>query len=146
VLVAGSQEQGQVSHVPDLRFAATGRRKSAVAQVKLFSKGTGKITINGRDGTDYMQYNPFLISTIQQPLENINVSDSYDTIIKCSGGGLTGQAEAIQLGIARALCKIKDSNRYSLKVEGYLTRNSLCKERKKYGLKKARKAPQFSKR
>lgn len=134
-----SQEEGQ-------RFAATGRRKSAVAQVKLFSKGTGKITINGRDGTDYMQFNPYLISTIQEPLENINVSDSYDTIVKCSGGGLKGQAEAIQLGIARALCKIKESNRYSLKPEGYLTRNSLCKERKKYGLKKARKAPQFSKR
>jgi len=140
IATISSQEGEQKS------FSGIGRRKSAVAQIQLFSKGNGAITINGRDVIDYMQYNPYFISTIREPLQNINVADSYDSVIKCSGGGLKGQAEAIQLGIARALCKMKESNRYSLKLEGYLTRNSLCKERKKYGLKKARKAPQFSKR
>jgi len=128
------------------RFTATGRRKSAIAQVELIAGGTGKITINGQDSTEYMQYNPSSIWIIQSPLDTLGVEDSYDTIIKCVGGGLNGQAGAIQLAIAKALCKMKSSNRYPLKSEGYLTRNSLCKERKKYGLKKARKAPQFSKR
>ena len=128
------------------RFTGTGRRKSAIAQVELISGGTGKITINGKEGTAYMQYNPTALDSIQGPLDTLGLEDSYDTLVKCSGGGLTGQAEAIQLGIAKALCKMKSSNRYPLKSEGFLTRNSLRKERKKYGLKKARKAPQFSKR
>lgn len=128
------------------KFTGTGRRKSATAQVELISGGTGKMVINGKEGTEYLQYNPSALWAIQGPLDTLGLEDSYDTIIKCSGGGITGQAEAIQLGIAKALCQMKASNRYPLKSEGYLTRNSLCKERKKYGLKKARKAPQFSKR
>ena len=126
---------------------ATGRRKSATAQVELVSGGTGKIIINGKEGTEYMQYNARSAWKMQAPLDSVGLEDgSYDVIIRCSGGGLTGQAEAIQLGIARALCALQPARRAVLKAEGFLTRNSLSKERKKYGLKKARKAPQFSKR
>ena len=128
------------------RFTGTGRRKSAVAQVELISGGTGKMIINGQDSTTYMQFNPATIWTIQGPLETLGLEDSYDAVVKCNGGGLNGQAEAIQLGLAKALCKMKSSNRYPLKAEGYLTRNAQVKERKKYGLKKARKAGQYSKR
>jgi small subunit ribosomal protein S9 len=124
----------------------TGRRKSAIAQVKLISNGTGKKTINGQESTAYMQLNPASLWRIQGPGETVSLADNYDIIIKCCGGGLNGQAEAIQLGIAKALCKMKAANRYPLKAEGYLTRNSKVKERKKYGLKKARKAGQYSKR
>jgi len=125
---------------------AIGRRKRAVAQVELIPGGTGEIIINGHPGVDYMQYNARFPKVIQGPLESLGVEDTYDLVIKCSGGGLTGQAEAIQLGLARALCEIKATNRPPLKAEGFLTLDSRCKERKKYGLKKARKAPQFSKR
>jgi small subunit ribosomal protein S9 len=134
---------------------ATGRRKSATAQVELVSGGTGKIIINGKDGNEYMQYNSRSAWKMQAPLDLVglevetpldSVNNAYDVIIRCSGGGLTGQAEAIQLGIARALCALQPARRTVLKAEGFLTRNSLSKERKKYGLKKARKAPQFSKR
>jgi small subunit ribosomal protein S9 len=127
-------------------FIGTGRRKSAVAQVELLSGGTGKIIINGHEATNYLQYNPKTLSAIQGPLVALGLEESYDVTIKCSGGGLAGQADAIKLGIAKSLCKMKAANREPLKAQGYLTRNSLCKERKKYGLKKARKAPQFSKR
>nr|YP_009057845.1 ribosomal protein S9 [Nephroselmis astigmatica]AID67736.1 ribosomal protein S9 [Nephroselmis astigmatica] len=123
----------------------TGRRKSAVAQVKLIS-GTGRITINERPGVPYLQYNPAYLWAVQGPLDTLGLEHSYDTMVKTKGGGLTGQAEAIQLGVARALCKLDTYHRQPLKIEGYLTRNPLRKERKKYGLKKARKAPQFSKR
>jgi small subunit ribosomal protein S9 len=136
---------------------AIGRRKSSTAQVELVSGGTGKIIINGKEGTDYLQSNARSAWKIQAPLDLVGFEGeaaldsggnggSYDVIIRCSGGGLTGQAEAIQLGIARALCALQPSRRAVLKAEGFLTRNSLSKERKKYGLKKARKAPQFSKR
>ena len=125
---------------------STGRRKSATAQVELISGGTGKISINGKESTEYMQYNARSAWKIQGPLDSLGFVTSYDVIVSCSGGGLTGQAEAIQLGIARALCTLKPASRAVLKAEGFLTRNALSKERKKYGLKKARKAPQFSKR
>lgn len=125
---------------------AIGRRKTAIAQVELISGGTGEITINGKPGIDYMQNNSRFPKVIQGPLESLGLEDTYDLVIKCSGGGLTGQAEAIQLGLARALCEMKTTNRPPLKAEGFLTRDSRSKERKKYGLKKARKAPQFSKR
>ena len=125
---------------------AIGRRKQAVARVELLSEGVGQVTINGKPGADYMQNNPVFPLAIQGPLESLGLEETYDIVIQCSGGGLTGQAEAIQLGLARALCEMKSTNRTRLKAEGFLTRNSLVKERKKYGLKKARKAPQFSKR
>ena len=137
---------------------ATGRRKSAIAQVQLSevqsgdlsSPTTAKIIINGKDYITYMQQNLVAIDNIQQPFDALgfekNYEKNYNVLIKTSGGGLIGQAEAIKLGLARALCQIDKRNRSSLKTEGYLTRNSLKKERKKYGLKKARKAPQFSKR
>lgn len=126
---------------------ATGRRKSAIAEVKLVSNGTGKRIINGKDSTSYMQLNPAAIWQIQGPSDTVSFADDkYDILVKCHGGGLNGQAEAIQLGIARALCKMKAGNRTPLKAEGYLTRNAKVKERKKYGLKKARKAGQYSKR
>lgn len=126
-------------------YRGTGRRKSSVAQVKLMS-GTGQIMINGRPGVTYLQYNPAYLWAVQGALDILGMEHQYDTIVKAEGGGLTGQAEAIQLGLARAICKMDRSCRLPLKIEGYLTRNPLCKERKKYGLKKARKSPQFSKR
>jgi small subunit ribosomal protein S9 len=125
---------------------AIGRRKKAIARVELLSGGTGEITINGKTSEAYMQNNPVFPRAIQGPLESLGLEDTYDLVIQCSGGGLTGQAEAIQLGLARALCQLKTTNRAPLKAEGFLTRDPRCKERKKYGLKKARKAPQFSKR
>lgn len=124
---------------------SVGRRKSAVAQVNLIP-GTGQLTINGKPGVDYLQSNPAYLLAVQGPLDILGLEKRYDMIVETKGGGLTGQAEAIKLGVARALCKISNSYHGPLKIEGYLTRNSLCKERKKYGLKKARKSPQFSKR
>jgi len=123
----------------------TGRRKSAIAQIQLV-KGTGEFLINGKSGVLYMQENPASVLSIQAPLELLRLQKTYDTIVIVKGGGLIGQAEAIKLGMARALCDIEKSYRPFLKTKGYLTRDSRCKERKKYGLKKARKAPQFSKR
>lgn len=122
-----------------------GRRKSAIAKVKLIN-GSGKILINNKEGTKYMQYNPKMIYTIQSPLLILGLEENFDTIITASGGGLSGQSEAIRLGLARELCKIDIENRSILKSKGFLKRNAQCKERRKYGLKKARKAPQFSKR
>ena len=128
-----------------IEYRGTGRRKCAVAQVKLVP-GTGQLTINGRPGVPYLQYNPAYLWAVQGALDTLGLEHKYYTIVKTKGGGLTGQAEAIKLGMARALCTIDTSHRHPLKTEGYLTRNPLRKERKKYGLKKARKAPQFSKR
>nr|YP_010231223.1 ribosomal protein S9 [Nephroselmis pyriformis]QSV37292.1 ribosomal protein S9 [Nephroselmis pyriformis] len=130
---------------PPVVHLGTGRRKSSRAQVRLVP-GTGQLIINGKPGMVYLNYNPAYLSAVQAPLDLLGMEQQYDTIVTTQGGGLTGQAEAIKLGVARALCQIDPSNRTPLKIEGHLTRNSLCKERKKYGLKKARKAPQFSKR
>jgi small subunit ribosomal protein S9 len=124
---------------------AIGRRKSSIARVRL-TPGNGKIIINDRDGSEYLQFNPKMIYSIQSPLLLLNLEGKYDTIVIASGGGLNGQAEAIKLGVARALCSLDLANRPALKAEGYLTRNAACVERKKYGLKKARKASQYSKR
>jgi small subunit ribosomal protein S9 len=124
---------------------AIGRRKTATSQSKLIN-GNGKILINNRDGLEYFQYNPKLLLTIQFPLILLNLEHKIDIIVKCCGGGLVGQAESIKLGVSRALCKIDVSNRILLKTNGLMIRNSKIKERKKYGLKKARKSPQFSKR
>ena len=122
-----------------------GKRKQAVARVFLVP-GEGKLIINKVPGNKYLQYNDTYLNTIWAPLKTLKLEDQFDIIALVKGGGLTGQTEAIQLGIARQLCKINEQNRANLKPFGFLTRDSRIKERKKYGLRKARKAPQYSKR
>ncbi|NMF82231.1 MAG: 30S ribosomal protein S9 [Leptolyngbya sp. LCM1.Bin17] len=126
-------------------YWGTGRRKAAIARVRLVP-GSGQLLINKRPGEEYLQFNPGYLTTAKAPLEVLGLENDYDVLVNVKGGGLTGQADAIRLGVARALCELSPENRQPLKVEGYLTRDPRCKERKKYGLKKARKAPQFSKR
>lgn len=125
------------------RFYGTGRRKSSVARVYIQS-GKGKITVNGRDVNEYMPY-ATLVLDLKQPLALLAAEGRYDVEAFVKGGGFTGQAEAIRLGLARALLEAGE-DRKTLKVAGMLTRNARSKERKKYGLKAARRAPQFSKR
>ena len=125
-------------------FYGTGRRKKSVARVRVY-EGTGKITINGRDIDDYFGLETLKI-IVRQPLEATNTTDKYDAKITVRGGGFTGQAGAIRHGIARALLEADSEFRPTLKKAGYLTRDPRMKERKKYGLKAARRAPQFSKR
>ena len=122
-----------------------GKRKQAVARVFLTS-GEGNIIINKIPGEKYLQYNTSYLGNIWEPLKILNLDKQFDIIVLVKGGGLTGQAEAIQLGVARQLCKMNEQNRASLKPFGFLTRDARIKERKKYGLRKARKAPQYSKR
>ena len=124
-------------------FNAVGRRKSAVARVRLVA-GEAKIVINNRDIENYFGYET-LKMTVRQPLTLTKVS-GYDVLVNVNGGGFTGQAGAIRHGIARALCKANPELRGDLKKAGFLTRDPRMKERKKYGLKAARRAPQFSKR
>ena len=124
-------------------FHAVGRRKSAVARVRLVS-GEGKILINKRDIDNYFGLET-LKMTVRQPMTLTNVGN-YDVMVNVRGGGLTGQAGAIRHGISRALCKADPELRDTLKKAGLLTRDPRMKERKKYGLKAARRAPQFSKR
>jgi small subunit ribosomal protein S9 len=126
-------------------YMGTGRRKSAVARVRLVP-GNGQLTINGKSGDLYLQFNPDYLSAAKAPLETLGLENDYDILVTAHGGGLTGQADAVRLGVARALCQLDPDNRKPLKIEGYLTRDPRAKERKKYGLRKARKAPQFSKR
>lgn len=126
-------------------YQGTGRRKSAVARVRLVP-GDGSIVINGKPGEDYLQGNAEYLAGAKAPLETLGLEAEYNILVNANGGGLTGQADAIKLGVARALCQLDPENRKPLKVEGYLTRDPRAKERKKYGLRKARKAPQFSKR
>lgn len=123
----------------------TGRRKSAVARV-VIQEGTGKVVINYRDAKEYLQGNPLWLQYVKVPLVTLGYESSYDVFVKAEGGGLSGQAQAISLGIARALLKVSADHRSPLKKEGLLTRDARVVERKKPGLKKARKAPQFSKR
>ncbi len=125
-------------------FYGTGRRKSSIARVRLV-EGTGVITINGVDIDDYLGLDTLKV-IVKQPLNATNTLAKYDVIAKVSGGGFTGQAGAIRHGIARALLEANSEFRPILKSSGFLTRDPRMKERKKYGLKKARKAPQFSKR
>ena len=124
-------------------LSAAGRRKSAVAQVRICSPGTGAITVNQVDAEKYLQG---AFPTILKPFETVKLEPTFDLYIRSQGGGLSGQADAISLGCAKALCLMNPEYRAALKAEGLLKRNALKKERKKYGLKKARKAPQFSKR
>ena len=126
-------------------YTGTGRRKSSVARVRLVP-GSGQITVNKKTGTDYFQQIQSYIQALKSPLETLGLENEYDIIVLAHGGGLTGQSDAIKLGVARALCELDPENRQPLKAEGYLTRDPRAKERKKYGLRKARKAPQFSKR
>ncbi len=127
-----------------IMFYGTGRRKSSIARVRLV-EGTGVITINGKNIDEYLGTDTLKV-IVRQPLTATSTLDKYDVICKVQGGGFTGQAGAIRLGIARALLEANSEYRPTLKSAGFLTRDSRAKERKKYGLKKARKAPQFSKR
>ena len=123
----------------------TGRRKSSVARVRLYEGGTGKITINGRDIDDYFGLDTLKLIT-RQPLVLTETLGKVDIVCTVAGGGVTGQAGAIRHGIARALLSVNPEFRTALKAAGFLTRDPRMKERKKYGLKAARRAPQFSKR
>lgn len=133
-------------------YIGTGRRKSSVARVRMTS-GKGKITINGRDVKEYLPFST-LIMDLMQPLEITNTKDRFDIDVNVYGGGFSGQTGAIRLGITRALMQYdantdknsENSFRKLLKINGLVTRDPRVKERKKYGLKKARRAPQFSKR
>lgn len=126
-------------------YWGTGRRKASIARVRLVP-GTGQLIVNDRPGDNYFNYNASYISTAKAPLETLGLETEYDILVKAHGGGLTGQSDSIRLGVARALCQLDPENRKPLKIEGYLTRDPRAKERKKYGLHKARKAPQYSKR
>ena len=128
-----------------LQFWGTGRRKKAIARVRLIPGGNGTIVINDRAFEDYFPQGT-LQYIVKQPLELLNVTAKYDVMVNVVGGGYTGQAGAIRLGVARALLEAEENSRSALKAEGFLTRDPRAKERKKYGLKKARRAPQFSKR
>lgn len=125
-------------------FYGTGRRKNAIARVRLV-EGNGKITINGKDIDEFFGLETLKV-IVRQPLTVTNTTAKYDVIANVKGGGFTGQAGAIRHGIARALNEANSEYRSALKSNGFLTRDPRMKERKKYGLKKARKAPQFSKR
>ena len=128
-----------------LQFWGTGRRKKAIARVRLIPAGSGNIVINDRTLADYFPQGT-LQYIVKQPLVLVEAEAKYDIFVSVIGGGFTGQAGAIRLGIARALLQAEENVRPALKKAGFLTRDPRAKERKKYGLKKARRAPQFSKR
>ena len=125
-------------------FYGTGRRKSSVARVRVYN-GTGKITVNDRDIDDYFGLETLKL-IVRQPLVLAEVDNKFDIVVRVAGGGVSGQAGAIRHGLSRALLQQSDENRSVLKKAGFLTRDPRMKERKKYGLKAARRAPQFSKR
>ena len=125
-------------------FYGTGRRKSSVARVRLYN-GTGAVTVNGRDIDDYFGLETLKL-IVRQPLELTGNTGKFDLVVDVEGGGISGQAGAIRHGVARALLQLDENLRPALKKAGYLTRDPRMKERKKYGLKAARRAPQFSKR
>ena len=134
----------KVAKSKKIQFWGTGRRKKSIARVRLLPAGSGNITINKRDidvyfGLDTLKY------IVRQPLALTNTLEKYDVVVNVVGGGFTGQAGAIRHGIARALV-LAGEDKAALKAAGFLTRDPRMKERKKYGLKKARRAPQFSKR
>ncbi len=126
-------------------FYGTGRRKSSVARVRVYENGTGAITVNGRDIDDYFGLDTLKL-IIRQPLVTTELVGKVDVVVTVSGGGVSGQAGAIRHGIARALVVMNPEYRPALKAAGFMTRDPRMKERKKYGLKAARRAPQFSKR
>ena len=126
-------------------FYGTGRRKSSVARVRVYENGTGVITINGRDINDYFGLDTLKL-VVNQPLVTTATVGKFDIVVTVAGGGVSGQAGAIRHGISRALTLLNPEFRPALKAAGFLTRDPRMKERKKYGLKAARRAPQFSKR
>ena len=126
-------------------YYGTGRRKSSVARVRVYENGTGSITINGRDIDDYFGLETLKL-LVRQPLNLVGLTGKVDMVITVVGGGVTGQAGAIRHGVSRALLNVNPEYRAALKAAGFLTRDPRMKERKKYGLKAARRAPQFSKR
>ena len=125
-------------------FYGTGRRKQSVARVRVYS-GTGKITINGRDIDDYFGLETLKL-VVRQPLTVAEIEGKFDIVVRVGGGGVSGQAGAIRHGLSHALLQYDENLRGVLKKNGFLTRDPRMKERKKYGLKAARRAPQFSKR
>ena len=127
-----------------IAFCGTGRRKKSIARVRLVN-GNGKITVNNKSLDDFFGVETLKV-IVKQPLVATNSLDKFDVIAKVTGGGISGQAGAIRHGIARALVEANSEYRPTVKAAGFLTRDARMKERKKYGLKKARKAPQFSKR
>ena len=126
-------------------FYGTGRRKSSVARVRVYENGNGSIIINGRDINDYFGLDTLKL-IVNQPLVTTNMVGKVDVVVTVAGGGVSGQAGAIRHGISRALLTLNPELRPTLKAAGFLTRDPRMKERKKYGLKAARRAPQFSKR
>ena len=128
----------------ETKYSAIGRRKSSVAKVTI-TPGKGVITVNGKSVNDYMPYET-LVMDLVQPLELVDAREKYDVNVVVKGGGFSGQTGAIRLGITRALMLANAENRPTLKANGMVTRDARIKERKKYGLKKARRAPHFSKR
>lgn len=128
-----------------VQYWGTGRRKKAIARVRLVPSGDGTIIVNKKTLDEYFGLDT-LKFIVRQPLELLGVTAKYDVLVNVYGGGYTGQAGAIRHGISRALLEAEPDSRAALKKEGFLTRDSRAKERKKYGLKKARRAPQFSKR
>ncbi len=128
-----------------VEFIATGRRKESIARVRLTPNGNGQIVINKLPLDEYFRLGTLKL-IVNQPLELTETAGKYDVVVNVQGGGLTGQAGAIRQAIARALCKADENVKAELKKAGFLTRDSRVKERKKPGLKKARKAPQYSKR
>ena len=126
-------------------FYGTGRRKSSVARVRVYENGTGAITINGRNIDEYFGLETLKL-VVRQPLATTELLDKVDIVVSVTGGGVSGQAGAIRHGISRALLGLNAEYRAALKAAGFLTRDPRMKERKKYGLKAARRAPQFSKR
>jgi small subunit ribosomal protein S9 len=130
---------------PQRGTRGTGRRKEAIARVRLLP-GTGKVLINGKSMNEYLGNRPSLHLTVLQPLVAAGVQDRYNVLVNTVGGGIVGQADAIRLGVARALVVLNTANHPVMRAEGFLTRDPRIKERKKYGRKRARKRFQFSKR
>lgn len=129
-----------------VQYFGTGRRKKAIARVRLIPGGNGEIIINNKTIDEYYGGNEIVKLIVRQPLELTDTKDKFDVFVNVYGGGYTGQAGAIRHGISRALCKADETLHTTLKKAGFLTRDPRMKERKKYGLKAARRAPQFSKR
>ena len=129
----------------NVEYTATGRRKNSIARVRLTPNGKGNFVINKKNIEEYFNLGVYRL-VANQPFEITGTMGKYDVVVNVNGGGLSGQAGAIRHGIARALCKADESLKADIKKAGFLTRDARVKERKKYGLKKARRAPQFSKR
>ena len=130
---------------PNPYYYGTGRRKTAVARVRLYPNGDGRITVNGRDAEQYFPRET-LMQAVRSPLRLLELINRFNITIKVVGGGVSGQAGAVRHGISRALVRADDSFRPTLRRAGFLTRDPRMKERKKYGLKRARKAPPYTKR